>query len=148
MPPNSSATQPEGGVYFNFKGFDLITPNEREARFALGDQDSVIRPLALSLHKESECKTLILKCGSRGILTYRSNSIEDYRAFFSLESFTNNVVDAVGAGDALLAYATLGMLASGNDIIASILGNIAAGIECEQDGNLPISQELMNKKIE
>ena len=39
------------GNILEFKGFDLITPNEREARFALGDQDSVVRPLALELYR-------------------------------------------------------------------------------------------------
>ena len=34
------------GNITEFQGFDLITPNEREARFALGDQDSGVRPLA------------------------------------------------------------------------------------------------------
>ena len=34
------------GNILEFQGFDLITPNEREARFALGDQDSGVRPLA------------------------------------------------------------------------------------------------------
>ena len=32
------------GNITDFQGFDMITPNEREARFALGDQDSGIRP--------------------------------------------------------------------------------------------------------
>lgn len=135
------------GNILDFQGFDLITPNEREARFALGDQDSVIRPLALELHKQSHCKTLILKCGDRGIITYRSNSEVDYRAFFSIESFADQVVDAVGAGDALLSYATLSMVATGNEVIASILGNMAAGIECEHDGNHPVTIDLMMKKI-
>lgn len=135
------------GNILDFQNFDLITPNEREARFALGDQDSVIRPLALELHKKSYCKTLILKCGDRGIITYRSNSDVDYRAFFSIESFADRVVDAVGAGDALLSYATLSMVATGNEVIASILGNMAAGIECEYDGNHPVTINLMMKKI-
>ena len=135
------------GNILEFKNFDLITPNEREARFALGDQDSVLRPLALELHKQSKCKTLILKCGDRGIMTYRSNS-PNYRAFFNIESFANQVVDPVGAGDALLAYSTLTMIATKNSVIASIIGNIAAGIECEQDGNWPITPELILKKID
>jgi rfaE bifunctional protein kinase chain/domain len=136
------------GNILEFQGFDLITPNEREARFALGDQDSVVRPLALELHQRSECKTLILKCGERGIITYRSNSPIDFRAFFNLESFADRVVDAVGAGDALLAYATLASVATGNEVIASILGNMAAGIECEHDGNWPVTPDLLLKKIE
>lgn len=135
------------GNILEFEGFDLITPNEREARFALGDQDSVVRPLALELHKRANCKTLILKMGERGIITYRSNSPIDYRAFFVVDTFADRVVDAVGAGDALLAYATLAMAATGNDVIASILGNMAAGIECAHDGNVPVTPDLVLGKI-
>jgi rfaE bifunctional protein kinase chain/domain/rfaE bifunctional protein nucleotidyltransferase chain/domain len=136
------------GNILEFEGFDLITPNEREARFALGDQDSVVRPLALELHRRSRCNTLILKCGDRGIITYRSNSPVDYRAFFTVETFADRVVDAVGAGDALLAYATLALVATKNDVVASILGNMAAGIECEHDGNAPVTPDLVRKKID
>ena len=136
------------GNILEFVGFDLITPNEREARFALGDQDSVVRPLALELHKRAKAKTLILKLGDRGIITYRSDSPVDYRAFFAIDSFAERVVDAVGAGDALLAYATLAMVASKNDVIASILGNMAAGIECEHEGNLPVTPDQVLKKID
>jgi rfaE bifunctional protein kinase chain/domain len=136
------------GNILEFQNFDLITPNEREARFALGDQDSVVRPLAQELHKRANCKTLILKCGDRGIITYRSHTRNDYRAFFVVESFADRVVDAVGAGDALLAYSTLAMVATGNDVIGAILGNIAAGIECEHDGNWPVTPEQVLKKID
>jgi bifunctional ADP-heptose synthase (sugar kinase/adenylyltransferase) len=135
------------GNILEFQAFDLITPNEREARFALGDQDSVVRPLALELHKKSNCKTLILKCGERGIITYRNHD-EDYRAFFVVDSFVDRVVDAVGAGDALLAYATLAQVVTHNDVIAAILGNMAAGVECEHDGNWPVTPELVLKKID
>jgi len=136
------------GNILEFEGFDLITPNEREARFALGDQDSVVRPLALELHRRSKCKTVILKCGDRGIITYRSDSATDFRAFFTMETFADRVVDAVGAGDALLAYATLAMIGTKNDVIASILGNVAAAIECEHDGNVPVTPEQVLKKID
>jgi sugar/nucleoside kinase (ribokinase family) len=91
---------------------------------------------------------VILKCGDRGIITYRSDSPTDFRAFFTLDSFADRVVDAVGAGDALLAYATLAMIATKNDVIASILGNMAAGIECEHDGNVPVTPEQVLKKID
>jgi rfaE bifunctional protein kinase chain/domain len=135
------------GNILEFEGFDLITPNEREARFALGDQDSVVRPLALELHRRSKCKTLILKLGDRGTITYRSSAPGDYRAFFAIDSFVEQVVDAVGAGDALLAYATLAMIATKNEVIASILGAVAAGVECEHDGNWPVLPEAVRKKI-
>jgi bifunctional ADP-heptose synthase (sugar kinase/adenylyltransferase) len=134
------------GNILDFQGFDLITPNEREARFALGDQDSVIRPLALELYKKARCKMLILKLGDRGIITYRADS-DDVRSFFTIDSFAGNVVDPVGAGDALLAYSTLALVATGSTVIASTLGSMAAAVACEREGNKPVSPEDVLKKL-
>lgn len=136
------------GNILDFKGFDLITPNEREARFALGDQDSVVRPLGTELYKQSQCKTMILKLGERGVMGFRGDAMDDVRSFFALDSFCRNVVDPVGAGDALLAYATLGLATSKNFVIASILGSFAATIECEKDGNIPVSAKDILAEIQ
>ena len=134
------------GNILDFHGFDLITPNEKEARFSLADQDSVVRPLALELYKRAGCKTLILKMGERGIITYRAPS-HGVRSFFTIDSFAGQVVDPVGAGDALLAYATLGLAATGSPVIASVLASMAAGVACEHDGNTPITPEQVVGKI-
>ncbi len=135
------------GNILDFVEFDLLTPNEREARFALGDQDSVIRPLALALYQRARCKTLILKLGDRGILTYRAPA-EDVRSFFTVDSFANNAVDAVGAGDAMLAYATLALVATRSCVIASILGTMAAAVACEREGNTPVAPADVLKKVQ
>ncbi len=134
------------GNILDFQGFDLITPNERETRFALGDQDSVIRPLALELYKRAHCKTLILKVGERGIITYRSAE-PDIRSFFIVDSFADRLVDAVGAGDALLSYSTLSMVATKSPVIASILGSMAAAVACEHDGNSPVGPCDVEEKL-
>jgi bifunctional ADP-heptose synthase (sugar kinase/adenylyltransferase) len=136
------------GNITDFQRFDLITPNEREARFALGDQDSGIRPLASSLYDAARCKTLILKLGERGVLTCRSADHESLDSFIVLDSFVDRVVDAVGAGDALLAYATLAKMATGSDAVATILGSMAAACECELDGNIPIGPQDVRRKID
>jgi rfaE bifunctional protein kinase chain/domain len=135
------------GNIAEFKNFNLITPNEREARFALGDQDSVIRPLATNLYKITACETMILKLGARGILTHRSRNKDDPRTHYSIDSFAEKIVDAVGAGDALLAYASLVLVSTKNDVIASIIGNIAAGLECEKNGNVPIKVDVIKERI-
>jgi rfaE bifunctional protein kinase chain/domain len=135
------------GNILDFQGFDLITPNEKEARFGLGDQDSVLRPLALDLYKQAGCKTLMLKMGERGLMTYRAPSTH-VRAFFQIDAFASPVVDAVGAGDALLAYATVSLAATGNNVIASILASMAAAVACEHDGNTPVTPEQVLGKLE
>ena len=134
------------GNILEFEGFDLITPNEKEARFALGDQDSVLRPLALELYKRAGCKNLMLKMGERGLMTYRAPS-HDVRAFFQIDAFADRIVDPVGAGDALLAYATVSLAATGNNVIASILAAMAAAVACEHDGNTPITPEQLLEKL-
>lgn len=136
------------GNILEFEGFDLITPNEREARFALGDQDSVVRPLGVELMHRSKCKTLMLKLGERGMITFRDRPQDDARSFFTLDSFADRPVDPVGAGDALLAYATLSMIVTKNEVVAAILGSFAAGLECERDGNYPITPRDILTKID
>ncbi|WP_245434521.1 PfkB family carbohydrate kinase [Pseudolabrys taiwanensis] len=137
------------GNILEFNGFDLITPNEREARFALGDQEFV-RPLGLELYRQSGCKTLILKLGERGLMTFRSvpEQEEDVRAFFAVDTFTERVVDAVGSGDALLAYAALSMVATKNAVIASVLGSLAAAVECGHEGNVPVRPKDVLDKLD
>jgi rfaE bifunctional protein kinase chain/domain len=136
------------GNITDFKGFDLVTPNEREARFALADQDSGIRPLASSLYDQAKCKLLMLKLGERGVLACRNADHEALDSFFVIDSFVDNLVDAVGAGDALLAYSTLAMLVSHNDAIATTLGTFAAACECEQDGNVPVTPKDVLEKLD
>ena len=136
------------GNILEFQGFDLITPNEREARFSLGDQDSVIRPLAKELYDKANCKNLLLKLGEKGIIVYRE-SIDSgrLRSFFALDSFTDSVVDPVGAGDAMLAYSTLSFLSTKNILVSAIIGLVAASLECEYDGNIPIKPEAIKKRL-
>jgi rfaE bifunctional protein kinase chain/domain len=134
------------GNILDFHGFDLITPNEKEARFSLADQDSIVRPMALELYRRAACKVLILKMGARGIITYREPS-DEVRAFFTIDAFADPVIDPVGAGDALLSYATLSLRATGNPVVASILATMAAGVACEHDGNTPVTPEQVLSKL-
>jgi rfaE bifunctional protein kinase chain/domain len=135
------------GNITEFRGFDLITPNEREARFATGDQDSGVRPLASQVYDAAACKLLILKLGDRGVLAARSPDHVAPDSFFVVDSFVERLIDAVGAGDALLAYATLALLATGSPVIAAVLGAMAAACECERDGNVPVTPADVAEKI-
>jgi fructose-1-phosphate kinase PfkB-like protein len=64
-----------------------------------------------------------------------------------VDRFVDRLVDAVGAGDALLAYTTLAMLATHSDTIATIVGSMAAACECERDGNIPITTDDVRQKL-
>jgi rfaE bifunctional protein kinase chain/domain len=132
------------GNILDFQGFDIITPNEREARFALGDQDSGVGRLAGDLLRAANAELLFLKLGERGLFTIQKPGDR----YFSIDSFCENVVDAVGAGDALLAYGVLSYLATGSATISAILGAMAAARECEVDGNIPVEPADILRKID
>lgn len=135
------------GNITEFKNFDLITPNEREARFALADQDSTVGKLSSFLQKKAKCKNLIVKLGERGLFASSKNSIDSSK-YFSIDTFSNKVLDPVGAGDALLAYSSLALLISKSLLVSSIIGSLAAARECEIDGNIPVKYSEVLKKIE
>ncbi|MHB8731339.1 MAG: PfkB family carbohydrate kinase [bacterium] len=134
------------GNILDFTDFDLLTPNEREVRFALGDQDSVIRPLALRLFREARCRALIVKLGERGLIGYRTPGPMP-REFFTVDSFADHVMDPIGAGDALLAYASLAQRVTGNIALAAILGSAAAAVACERQGNACVTPDDVRQKI-
>jgi sugar/nucleoside kinase (ribokinase family) len=69
------------------------------------------------------------------------------REFFTVDSFVDVVSDPIGAGDALLAYASLALRATDSIVIAAILGSIAAAVECERQGNLPVTPAEVEQKI-
>jgi len=135
------------GNLTDYKNFDLLTPNEKEVRFALADQDSVIRPLGYRLMKSIKCKNLFITLGSDGVISIRDKNYT--RSSFHLESLVDKLVDPVGAGDSFLAYSTLSMMVTKNDISSVILGSIASKISCEKLGNITISPqsifEYLNK---
>ncbi|MCH9614514.1 MAG: Bifunctional protein HldE [Chlamydiia bacterium] len=135
------------GNILDFQGFDLITPNEKEARFSLGDQDSVVRHLGYNLFKKSKAKSVFLKLGERGLIVFR-DAPETMTGSFFIDNFTDHAVDPVGAGDALLAYATLSMISTKNSVIAGIIGSLAAALECEYDGNHTVAPDALLQKID
>ena len=137
------------GNILEYKNFDLITPNEKEARFALMDQISGIRSLASRIYDLSKCKFLIMKLGKRGLLSCLNNKHQSSDSYFTLDSFANNVLDPVGAGDALLAYSTMSMITTNCKVTSTIIGLLAASCECEKDGNIPITKDdILNKLFE
>ena len=66
--------------------------------------------------------------------------------YITLDPFVENLVDANGAGDALLAYSAATLFKEKSLIMASIIGIIVASCKCEKKGNTPLKiEEIINK---
>ena len=137
------------GNITDFKDFDLITPNEREVRFSLADQDSNISVLTQNLASLTNYKNLLLKLGERGVFSVSNVNRQkpmDAQSF-TIPTFVSKVEDSVGAGDTLLAYATLVMKATNSLMISSIIGSMGAACQCENLGNITVSPDQILEKI-
>ncbi len=128
-----------------YRGAKLVTPTEIEARTALKDFDSGVAYLGEKLRDKLEADHLILKLGAQGALIFTElNGIVQVENLPALN--VNRVVDPSGAGDSMLAVATLTLCASENIFLASYLGSLAAGIQVTQRGNIPLNQDFWQSR--
>ena len=134
------------GNILDFKNFDLIMPNEKEARFSLADQESNISSLARDLINKSKAKNVILKLGKEGAISVRKKKLI-YESF-SIPSLSTGAIDALGTGDAFLAYSTLTYASSKCLARSLLIGSIAAACQSEVFGNAGFSKRNILMKIE
>ena len=135
------------GLVTKFKGFNLILPNEREARIALQDKDSGLETLSNKLLEITQSEMIIMKLGADGFIAYDKlhKSSNNSQSFPSLSV---NPVDVSGAGDSLLAVMATG-ISSGADIMScSALGCCMAAIAVETMGNIPIKASSLRTFLE
>lgn len=131
----------------------LITPTEREARLAIHNVDDGLVVIAERLRQQTQSKNIILTLGDAGVLIQACNAGDRYDPSLPyitdrLPAFNSAPIDVAGAGDSLLATATLAM-ASGSDIwTAGYLGSIAAGCQVSRTGNRPITADELGLVLE
>ena len=82
------------------------------------------------------------------MIAIKEDTSEEKINYFVLDTFSSNVVDTVGSGDALLAYGSLVLKATGCILTAAIIGSLAASCATEIDGNLPVSRDKILQKLE
>lgn len=141
-----SQTSSQIGDLSKFYGVTLVTPTEKEARQELKDENSGLVQISEKLRKKLNCQYLLLKLGPDGILLHGINSDGSILRTDRMEALNNAPVDVSGAGDSLLACATLSMTVSDNLYVAGILGSIASAIQVSRVGNIPLSiKELKNE---
>ncbi len=133
------------GNISRFVGMDLITPTEREARISMQDADSGLQMLAERLRKKSRAKSVFLKQGEQGLLVQTDNPANGTSMTDQIGAINGSPIDVAGAGDCLLATASLALAAGGNIWEAALLGSIGAAVQIGQVGNRPITtRDLKN----
>ena len=130
-----------------FKGMRLLTPTEREARLATRDFGSGLVVLAEAVRRRADAEHVILTLGGEGVLVQVPDPKPGYFSTDQLPAFNSAPKDAAGAGDSLLACASMG-LAVGADIWQSAyLGSVAAALQVSRVGNTPMTAQDLIKEL-
>ncbi|MEM2760610.1 MAG: bifunctional ADP-heptose synthase [Nitrososphaerales archaeon] len=119
--------QPKIKHYLDFIGFTCIKSNIREASKATGISiinESSLHNIGIHLMTKTECRTLVLTRGSKGLMIFEGNNMIQLPALTPSKEFRR----AIGIRDAMMAVLSLSIASGANVLEASILSNIAAAV--------------------
>lgn len=134
------------GDILKFKNMALITPTEREARLAIGDQKVSVPQVPIKLRSMGNAENILITMGSEGILISAFDGKEEFTD--RLPALNSNPVDVAGAGDSLFCSASLGIAAGMNIWEASLLGSLSASVQVSKIGNKPLDKQGLIDELE
>ena len=105
-----------------YRGADYISVDEYELRLPFGDRYGPLPELIQRLSDETGCRNINVTLGERGTLYC------DDRALYEAPVFTGQVVDTIGAGDALLAATALMVHSGAPPELVPFVGNCMGGL--------------------
>lgn len=132
------------GDVSRFRGMNLLTPTEREARISTHNQEDGLVVLAEKLGRQANSRNLFVKLGSEGLLIHAEVSEQSQWHTDRLPAFSLSAEDTAGAGDSLLAASALSLAVGATIWQAAYVGSLAAACQVDRLGNVPIkTSELL-----
>lgn len=135
------------GDISRFKGMDLITPTEREARVSTRNREDGLVVLAEQLRQQSSAHNILLKLGEEGLLIHAGQGEGDDWLTDRVCALNNAPKDVAGAGDSLLITSALTLSGGGNIWEAACLGSLAAAVQVGRVGNTPLRAEELLQEL-
>jgi D-glycero-beta-D-manno-heptose-7-phosphate kinase len=142
-----TAVDPKRKHFFEYRGVDIFKPNLKEAREALNllVEDVNENTLALihqKLKSELNHRISFITLSEKGVF------YEDGQESHMVPSHIRNVADVSGAGDTVIAVATLVYALTGNTRLMAEIANLAGGLVCEAVGTVAIDKLRLLKECQ
>ena len=142
-----TAVDPKRKHFFEYGGVDIFKPNLKEAREALNLLNDEVNENSLSiihqkLKAELDHRISFITLSERGVFYADGNSSQ------LVPSHIRNVADVSGAGDTVIAVATL-IYALTKDIrMMAEIANLAGGLVCETVGTMAIDKSRLLRECQ
>ncbi len=137
-----TAVDPKRKNFFAYKGITIFKPNLKEVIEGLNLESVEINQSSLSKIHEALKEKLaheisLITLSEKGIFYQQHNQSEVYA------SHVRNIADVSGAGDTVIAVASLVYAATKNLKATAAIANIAGGLVCEDVGTAAINKEKL-----
>lgn len=140
-----TTVDPKRKNFFAFKGVDIFKPNLKEVKEALNMfTDEVNEHVLNTIHTELQQllghKISLITLSEKGVFIQKGNFSK------MIPTHARNIADVSGAGDTVIAVASLVYAATKDITLAARMANLAGGLVCEEVGTAAINADrLLNE---
>ncbi|PZP43675.1 MAG: carbohydrate kinase [Pseudopedobacter saltans] len=136
------AVDPKSKNFFCYQGVDIFKPNMKEVTEALNISDTSVSDdnlnnIHLRLQEKLQHKTSLITLSENGIF------FQNEKDFFRQNAFVRNIADVSGAGDTVIAVASVVYALTKDMQLAASMANLAGGLVCEELGTAAINPALL-----
>lgn len=137
-----TTVDPKRKHFFAYKGVTMFKPNLKEVKDGLNVLvDDINLTFLQDIHRQLADKL----AHSVSLITLSEKGVffQSGAASGILPTYVRNIADVSGAGDTVIAVASLVYAATQNIELAANLANMAGGIVCEQVGTIAINRDTL-----
>lgn len=137
-----TTVDPKRKNFFGYVGVDIFKPNLKEVKEGLNllvDEvnETTLNDIHHKLHQQLQHQISLITLSEKGVY-YKNNG-----SFRIIPSHLRNIADVSGAGDTVIAVASLIYTATKSVDLMAEVANIAGGLVCEVVGTAAIDREQL-----
>jgi rfaE bifunctional protein kinase chain/domain len=140
-----TTVDPKNANFFAYKGVTIFKPNLKEAKEALYIDLPIITKATLKkvhkkLHDQLEHDVTLITLSEHGVFSQKNNTQH------LIPAHVRNIADVSGAGDTVIAIASMTYAISKDEKLSAQLANLAGGLVCEEVGVVAINKQKLFKE--
>ncbi len=137
-----TTVDPKRKNFFAYKGVNVFKPNLKEVKEALniitdGADAVLLKNIHLQLKEKLQHQVSFITLSEKGVFYQQDDNA------VVIPTHIRNVADVSGAGDTVIAVASLVYAATKNISLMAEMANIAGGLVCEEVGTVAIDKEKL-----
>ena len=137
-----SAVDPKRKNFFAYQGVDIFKPNFKEVKDGLNILTdavnlSVLKDMHLLLQDKLNHKISLITLSEKGVFYEQDKDAN------IIPTHIRSIADVSGAGDTVIAVASLVFAATGDAKLMAEMANIAGGLVCEEVGTVAIDKDKL-----